>query len=413
VIDAAGCVVPPGLVTTHHHLFHSVLMAVPDGMNAGLDTWLQKVPYAFWPYFAPDILTIAARVGLAELILTGATTISDHHYIYAQDQSYDPTEVLFTEAARFGVRFLLARGGSTKGRDYFDDPSLPPVFKEQTQTFIDRVQADAARWHDPSDFAMTRMAMAPTTPIFNLDPDELPLFAEAARDFGLRIHSHLSENTTYVRYTQDNYGKRPLPWLHERGWTGPDVWFAHLVELTQDELSLLAQTGTAMAHCTQANARLGSGIAPAPKLHDMGGCVSLGVDGAGANEAADMGAAMYAAFATHRAAHGAGAVTAETVLHWATEGGAKALGFQKTGRLEPGYAADIAIFDISHPRNLGLHDPALAPMITGAATVRHSFVAGKPLVENGRIPWLDMDTLRDDAHRVTAHLQEKRRAALR
>ncbi len=412
VVDAAGCVVTPGLVNTHHHLFQSLLKGVPGGINAGLDVWLQQVPYAFWPHFDPKTLAIAARVGLTELVLTGATTVCDHHYIYARDQTYDATQILFAEAARFGVRFLLARGGNTKGREYFDDPSLPAAFTEPAGTFLDRVRADVARWHDPSPFAMTRMALAPTTPIFNLDPGEVPLFAEAARDFGVRLHSHLSENMTYVHHTTRAYGQRPLPWLADRGWTGPDVWFAHLVELTGDELSLLADTGTAMAHCTQANARLGSGVAPAPRLQALGGCVSLGVDGAGANEAADMGAAMYAAFATHRAVHGAQAVTAETVLHWASAGGARALGFDRVGQLAPGQAADIAIFDITHPRNLGLHDPALAPMITGAATVRHSWAAGRPLVENGRIPWLDLDRLRDDAQRATAHLMERRRAAL-
>lgn len=411
LVDATGCVVTPGLVNTHHHLFQSLLKAVPDGMNAGLDTWLQKVPYAFWPHIDAEALSISARVGLAELVLSGATTVSDHHYAFAPDYDYDPAETLFAEAARFGVRFLLARGGNTKGREYFDDPSLPPAFKEPIQAFIDSVGAAVNHWHDPSDFAMTRLAMAPTTPIFNLEPEELPQFAEAARDFGIRIHSHLSENTTYVKYTLENYGRRPVPWLADRGWTGPDVWFAHLVELTDDEVAYLADTGTAMAHCTQANARLGSGIAPAPELHARGGVVSIGVDGAGANEAADMGAAMYSAFATHRAAKGVGALRAETVLHWASEGGAKALGYDKLGRIAPGYAADIALFDVSHPRNMGLHDPALAPIITGAATVRHSFVGGQPLVVDGKVPWLDLAELNEDAIRHTSYLKEKRRAA--
>ena len=411
-VDARGCVVTPGLVNTHHHLFQSLLKAVPDGMNAGLDTWLQKVPYAFWPFLDSETLTVSARVGLAELVLSGATTVSDHHYATAPEYDFDPVDVLFEEAARFGVRFLLARGGNTKGREYFDDPSLPPSFKEPVEGFIDSVGAAAERWHDPSDFAMTRLAMAPTTPIFNLDPHELPLFADAARDFGIRIHSHLSENMTYVNYTLDNFGQRPVPWLAERGWIGPDVWFAHLVELSDDEIAMLADNGTAMAHCTQANARLGSGVAPAPALHARGGLVSIGVDGAAANEAADMGAAMYSAFATQRAINGAESVLAETVLHWATEGGARALGFESLGRLEPGRAADIALFDLSHPRNMGLHDPALAPIITGAATVRHSFVGGRPLVVDGKVSWLDMAELQDDAQRLTARLREKRAAVL-
>ncbi|MCV6598601.1 MAG: amidohydrolase family protein [Mangrovicoccus sp.] len=411
-VDASGAVVTPGLVNTHHHLFQSLLKAVPDGINEGLDIWLQKVPYAYWPFIDEEALRVAARVGLAELALSGATTVCDHHYLYAPEYEYDPSAALFEEAAQFGLRFVLARGGNTKGRSYFDDPSLPPAFKEPAQDFLDDVARAAGRWHDPSPLAMTRMAMAPTTPIFNLEPDEVPLFAEAARDLGLRLHSHLSENQTYVRYTLENYGMRPVPWLAAQGWTGPDIWFAHLVELDPGEIAHLAETGTAMAHCTQANARLGSGIAPADGLHRAGGIVSIGVDGAGANEAADMGAAMYSAFTTHRAAKGVQAVQAETVLHWASAGGAKALGYDQIGRIAPGMGADIAIFDISHPRNMGLQDPALAPIITGAATCRDSFVGGKPVVQNGAIAGLDLGDLGREAAEITARLAAQRRSAI-
>jgi cytosine/adenosine deaminase-related metal-dependent hydrolase len=412
VVDATGTVVTPGLVNTHHHLFQSVLKAVPEGLNEGLDTWLQKCPYAFWPFMDAETLRISAQVGIAELLLTGATTICDHHYLFSPEYDYDPVTVLFETAAGFGVRFLLARGGNTKGREYFDDPSLPPAFKEPLAGFLASVEAAAGRWHDSADLAMTRMAMAPTTPIFNLEPHELPLFAEAARGLGLRLHSHLSENHTYVDYTLKQFGQRPLPWLQQYGWTGPDVWFEHLVELDPAEVALLAETGTGMAHCTQANARLGSGIAPADGLHALGGTVSIGVDGAGANEAADMGAAMYSAFATHRATKGGDATRAETVLHWATEGGAKALGYAQLGRIAPGMAADIVLFDISHPRNMGLHDPALAPIITGAAVVRDSFIGGRALVVDGQIPGLDLAELGAEAARVTQTLKEKRAAAL-
>lgn len=411
-LDARGTVVTPGLVNTHHHLFQSVLKALPEGMNQGLDIWLQKCPYAYWPFIDGDALAVAARLGMAELLLTGATTICDHHYLFAPQYEYDPAEVLFTEAAKLGVRFVLARGGNTKGREYFDDPTLPPAFKETLSGFLESVGQTAARWHDTDPFAMTRVAMAPTTPIFNLEPHELPIFAQSARDQGLRIHSHLSENQTYVDYTQTHYAQRPIPWLAAQGWTGSDVWYAHMVELDGDEIAHLAETGTAMAHCTQANARLGSGIAPADGLHNAGGIVSIGVDGAGANEAADMGAAMYSAFATHRAAKGVDAVRAETVLHWATMGGARALGFDRIGQIAPGMAADIALFDLSHPRNMGLHDPALAPIITGAANVRDSFVGGRAIVRNGTIPGLDLTDLGADAHRITQQLKEQRQNAL-
>ncbi|EAV40319.1 hydroxydechloroatrazine ethylaminohydrolase [Stappia aggregata IAM 12614] len=411
IVDASGCVVTPGLVNTHHHLFQSVLKAVPEGMNAPLDDWLMNVPYSYWPLIDEETLRISARIGLAELLLTGTTTVCDHHYVFSDRYDYDPANVLFEEAEALGIRFVLARGGGTKGRS-FPDPSLPPSPSETLDAFLASIEQTASRWHDPSPTSSRRVAVAPTTPTFNLEAGDLPDIARFARSKGLRLHSHLSENRTYVDFTLAKYGKRPVHWLAEQEWLGPDVWFAHLVECDPDEVRLLAETGTGMAHCPQANARLGSGIAPADCLYQAGGHISLAVDGAGANEAADMGAALYSAFSLHRATKGVQAVRAETLLNWATEGGAKVLGFEEAGVLQPGMTADIAIFDISSPRNMGLHDPALAPVLTGAASLRHSFVGGRQIVRDGSIPGLDLAGLGADARRVTRQLMERRKDML-
>ncbi|XHC09880.1 amidohydrolase family protein [Labrenzia sp. ac12] len=408
IVDASGCVVTPGLVNTHHHLFQSVLKAVPEGMNAPLDDWLMNVPYSYWPLIDEETLRVSARIGLAELLLTGTTTACDHHYVYSDHYDYDPADVLFEEAEALGIRFVLARGGGTKGRS-FPDPSLPPSPSEPLDKFLASIERTANRWHDPSPGSSRRVAVAPTTPTFNVDAGELADIARFARGKGLRLHSHLSENRTYVDFTLAKYGKRPVDWLAEQEWLGPDVWFAHLVECDRDEVRMLAETGTGMAHCPQANARLGSGIAPADALHDLGGRVSLAVDGAGANEAADMGAALYSAFALHRATKGVQALQAESLLNWATEGGAKVLGFEEIGVLRPGMIADIAVFDISAPRNMGLHDPALAPVLTGAASLRHSFVGGRQIVRDGSIPGLDLAGLGSDARRITRQLIERRK----
>ncbi len=400
VIDASGCVVAPGLVNTHHHLFQSVLKGL--AMDEALDTWLAQVPYRFWPRLDEEVMRVSARIALVELALTGATTVCDHHYLFPDAYQYDPAEVLFDEAEKLGLRFVLARGGMTKGRQFGADTPPPPV--ETLKGFLDGITKAATRWHDPSDRAMTRVACAPTTPNFNLEPGELVEIGQEARRLGLRLHCHLSENGGYAAHTLGAYGKRPVPWLADKGWLGEDVWFAHLVDLSTDEVAMLAETGSAMAHCPQANARLGSGVAPAPALHGLGGTVSLAVDGAGANEAADMGMALYSAFAIQRATGGVDAVTAGTVLHWATMGGAKTLGLPGIGRIAPGMAADIALFDLDHPRCFGLHDPALAPIVSGVANVRHSFVAGRPVVRDGKLPGLDLGQLRDDAARIIARL---------
>ncbi|MBL9059294.1 MAG: amidohydrolase family protein, partial [Mangrovicoccus sp.] len=245
-----------------------------------------------------------------------------------------------------------------------------------------------------------------------VDPGELAEIAATARRLGLRLHSHLSENEGYAAFTLARDGKRPVFWLADKGWLGPDVWFAHLVDLGPDEVGLLAATGTTMAHCPQANARLGSGIAPADRLHELGGTVSLAVDGAAANEAADMGAALYAAVALHRAGKGVAAVRAETLLHWASRGGARALGLPRCGLLLPGMAADIAMIDLSAPRCMGLHDLALAPVLTGAINLRHSFVGGRPVVVDGRLPRLDLGALAENAARTVARLTAARAAVL-
>ncbi len=400
VLDARGCVVTPGLVNTHHHLFQSALKGL--AINAPLDLWLEQVPYTYWPALDEEALRISARIGLAELALTGATTVCDHHYVFSDRYDYDPAEVLFEEAARFGLRFVLARGGMARGRNF--GPHVPAAPTESVAHFLEAVAQVAARWHDPAPDAMTRVACAPTTPNFNFPPDALPEIAQEARRLGLRLHAHLSENTAYAAQTLRDFGKRPVPWLAGLDWLGSDVWFAHLVDLTADEVACLAESGTSMAHCPQANARLGSGIAPAHALHQAGGTVSLAVDGAGANEAADMGGALYSAFTLHRAAHGVGAVSPGTILHWATMGGAKALGLPTIGELAVGKAADITLFDLDHPRNFGLHDPGLAPMVTGAARVRHSMVAGRVIVRDGHVSGLDLAALSDAAARITRKL---------
>lgn len=406
VIDASGCVVLPGLISTHHHLFQSVMKAVPAAIQAGLDDWLMEVPYRFWPALDAETLRISATVGLAELALSGATTVADMHYIFSERQGYDPAEILFEVAGRMGQRFVMGRGGLTVGRPWHRD-DIPNAPVETLDQMLRGLESTVERWHDPSPTAMRRVAAAPVTTVFNLRPDEVCDIARAARAMGIGLHTHLSENETYVNATMERFGKRPVHWMAEQEWIGPDVWFAHLVKCDGSELDLLAETGTAMAHCPQANARLGSGIAPAPALSRKGGIVSLAVDGTGATEAGDMAQAIYTAFTIHRAVGGADATTPERVLNWATEGGARALGLDGVGTLEVGKAADVILLDLDQPRYFGQHDPAIGPMISGGSfSVRRSFVAGEPIVVDGQIPWLDMEKLRADAATVVDRMTE-------
>lgn len=393
IIDARDCVVCPGFVNTHHHLFQSVMKAVPDALNQPLDTWLMEVPYRFWPSLDEAGLRTSAMVGLVELALSGTTTVADHHYIYSDRYDYDPSATLFATAAELGLRFVLARGGLTVGRPWHRH-DIPPAPTCSLEKLLDGIAAAAGRWNDPSPVAMTRVAAAPVTTIFNLREGEAREVAAAARGLGVRLHTHLSENDTYVRTTLERCGKRPVPWMADQGWIGEDVWLAHLVEIDAAEIAQLATAGTAMAHCPQANARLASGIAPAPALARKGGIVSLAVDGTGANEAGDMTQALYAAFILHRTGGEADATTAEEVIHWATAGGAAALGLSGIGTLEVGKAADLLVLGLDHPRYFGQHDRTVGPVVSGGELrVRHSFVGGRTIVRDGKVQGVDMEAL--------------------
>ena len=253
---------------------------------------------------------------------------------------------------------------------------------------------------------MRRVAFAPTTPPWSVKPDQLKVIAAAARGLGLRMHSHLSETKEYVDFCVTTYGKRPVQWVAEHDWLGPDVWFAHLVHVDDDEINLLVETGTGMSHCPQSNCRVGSGIAPADRIAALGGVVSLAVDGAAANESCDMISEMNTAWHTHRAAKGAwSATTVEEVVRWATVNGARVLGFDDIGVLAPGKLADIAIFDLASPRYFGLHDALSGPVAgAGAATLKTLMVGGRIVVENGIIPGFDIEKLRHDAAAVVKRI---------
>ncbi|MBS1038332.1 amidohydrolase family protein [Gluconobacter cerinus] len=403
VLNAKGGIATPGLISTHHHLFQSVLKAVPTAINKPLEPWLRLVPNTYWNRIDERALNVAARVGMVELLLSGCTTVADHHYLFADMYAYDPAAVLFEAAEDLGLRYVLARGGTTRARK-FDTDDIIPAPTETLDVMMKRVEGLVGRYHQSGSNAKRRIALAPNTPTWGVTPDELREMAITARSMGISLHSHLSETENYVRFCLETYGMRPLQFVAEHGWVGEDVWFAHLVHLDESELALMAQTGTGMAHCPQSNCRLGSGIAPAPALDALGGRVSLAVDGAASNEACDMGAEMHCAWMIHRAVHGADAVTAEDVMRWSTSAGAQILGLTDVGRVEVGAAADLVIHGLDAPRCAGLHDPLIAPVVSGATTVRHVLMDGVPVVVDGAIPGLDLEALLAEARDVVGCL---------
>jgi cytosine/adenosine deaminase-related metal-dependent hydrolase len=408
LVDATDCVIYPGFVNTHHHLFQSMLKGVPAGLNDSLFRWLQAVPHRFGPYLGEEDLEIAATIGIAELLLSGCTTVADHHYLYGTQMGHDPSETLFKVAERLGIRLVLLRGGATMGRSFATHEGRPmPI--QPVDVFLREVEHSARQFHDPSPQAMRKVVMAPTTPFYSCRPDELVEMARAARSWGLRLHSHLSETSDYVHFARDVLKSRPVDWCAEHEWIGPDVSFAHMVHLDDQEIKLCGQTQTAIAHCPQSNGRLGSGVARVQELEAAGATVSVGVDGAASNEAADMISELHAAWLIHRAVKGADSLPVETLVHWGSANGAKTLGLDQVGRLAPGLQADLVLYDMNHPRYAGNHDPATA-LITagGAAHVRQAWVAGQTVVKDGQIPGLDWAEL---AARARLGVQKIQRAA--
>ncbi len=416
VLDATDCVVYPGWVNTHHHLFQSILKGVPAGMNQTLTPWLTTVPYTYRRHFDGETIRLAATIGMVELLRSGCSTIADQHYIYYPGMPFDSSQILFEVADRLGVRYMLMRGGATRTREI--EAGIPDYLKPES---IDDIAADMERlarlYNDPGPRPRHRVAIAPPTPLVSVHKEELKPLAALARKLGVRLHSHLSETVTYIEQAAAMHGMLPVQFVAEHDWVGPDVYYAHLAHLAPQEMHILAQTGTGMAHCPQSNARVASGVAPAPALARMGVPVSLGVDGAAANEANDMLSETHFCWLVHRAhagaqSHprpqgageaGADIVTIEDVVHWATAGGARVLGFEGVGSLAVGAAADIAVYALEDPRFFGLHDPAIAPVASGGRPkLKWLLVDGEVRVEDDVIPGLDM-----------AELAAKARAAVR
>lgn len=406
LIDATDCLVYPGWVNTHHHLFQSVLKGVPAGIDQPLASWLACVPHHFLPRLRPEQLRVAARIGLIELLLSGTTTCADHHYVYYPGVAPAMTEVLFDEAESLGMRLVLCRGGTLAGHEHPGfSANADALAPETLDGMLRDVERLAGQYHDPRPDAMRRVVMAPTTPTFSLAPAQLRETAQAARSLGLRLHSHLSETRDYVDFCHAHHGMEPVEFVAEHGWLGPDVWFAHLVHLTAGEIDLLASTGTGMAHCPSSNCRLGSGIAPAPALAAAGAPVSLAVDGAASNEAGGMLHEVHLAWLLHRAVHGPAATRAEDIINWGSVAGAGILGLDALGGIAPGMAADLVVYELDDARHQGFHDPALIPVISGAPLrVRHSLVGGRLVVENGSMPDFDAAELKAQAKAVVQAL---------
>jgi cytosine/adenosine deaminase-related metal-dependent hydrolase len=381
-IDAAGCVVTPGLVNTHHHLYQSLTRAVPGAQDALLFGWLQRL-YPIWAGFTPEHMFVSAQVGLAELALSGCTLSSDHLYLYPNGTRLEDT---IHAAVEVGLRFHPTRGAMSIG---VSDGGLPPdsLVEPEADILNDCIRVIDA-FHDPSPGSMCRVGVAPCSP-FSVSRELMRDAALLARDKGVMMHTHLAENDEDIDYSLHTFGCRPGEYAESVGWVGPDVWHAHCVKLDAAEIALFARTRTGVAHCPCSNCRLGSGIAPVRAMRDAGVPVGLGVDGSASNDAGNLVAEARQAMLLQRVARGADAMSAREALEIATRVGADILGRPDCGRIEVGARADIAIWDVSGVETAGSWDPA-ALLLAGPTAVRNLIVEGREVVRDGQIVTFDL-----------------------
>jgi 8-oxoguanine deaminase len=398
-LDARGKVVLPGLVNTHHHLPQVLTRNVPRVQEAPLFQWLVEL-YEVWRGNDAAAVDVAARVGLGELLLTGCTTTTDHLYLFPRGE-HRLIDVEIEAAREIGIRFHPTRGSMSRGQSAGGLP--PDDVVQDERTILEDSRRLIREYHDPRPRAMTRIALAPCSP-FSVTDDLMRRTADLAREHGVRLHTHLAETKDEEEYCLKTYGHRPVEYVRRLGWLGPDVWMAHCVHLNDDEVRLFAETGTAVAHCPTSNFRLGSGLAPVRAMLDAGVAVGLGVDGSASNDSSNMLAeARQALLAPRPALEPARWLTAEDVLWMATRGGARCLGRDDIGSLEPGKAADLILVDTRRLSYAGAASDLVAALVftpfpEPVATV---IVNGRVVVENGHLVDVDVWELVARADRIS------------
>lgn len=355
VIDASGCIVYPGLINTHHHLYQTFTRNLPQVQKMELFPWL-KTLYEIWRGLDASSIYYSSIVGMGELIKYGCTTCMDHHYVFPKIGSERLIDQQFRAASDLGIRFHATRGSMSRGKS---DGGLPPDDLVQD---VDTVLMDSERlvkeYHDSSIFSMRQVALAPCSP-FSVTTDLLKETAVLARELGVRLHTHLCETKDEENFCLEMVGKRPLDYMHSCGWIGSDVWFAHGIYFNDEELQLLAQTKTGIAHCPASNMKLASGVCQLPDMLRLGIPVGLAVDGSASNDCSNLMAEIRTAYLMHRLKYSNDAPTGYDILKLATRGSAAVLGREDIGALEIGKAADLFLIDTNKLELVGADiDPA-------------------------------------------------------
>lgn len=397
VIDASSMVVYPGLINTHHHLYQIFSRNLPEVQKMELFPWLTTL-YEIWKGLDEESVTYSTLTGLGEMLKTGTTTCFDHHYVFPQDAG-DLIAAQFRAAAQVGMRFVASRGSMDLSKK---DGGLPPDSVVQS---IDEILSDSQRlvhvWHDPSPFSMRQVVLAPCSP-FSVTGDLMRESAKLARNLGVRLHTHVAETKDEEHFTLAQFGMRPVAYMQSLGWTGTDVWYAHGIHFNDDELRILAETGTGVAHCPASNMKLSSGVCRVPDMLRMGVPVGLAVDGSASNDGSSLLEEMRICYLLHRLTSSAAAPTGYEVLKLATRGSARLLSRDDIGCLAPGKAADLFMIDLNRLSLVGTQfDPmSMLGTVGFKGNVDYTIVNGVPVVQRGELTMLDESEIISNANAV-------------
>jgi cytosine/adenosine deaminase-related metal-dependent hydrolase len=400
-IDGRGCLATPGLVNCHHHLYQWATRGLAQ--QATLFEWLIEL-YPVWARIDDEIEWAAARAGLSALARSGCSTSTDHHYVFPAGAG-DLLEVDVTAAASIGLRFHACRGSMDLGRSHGGLP--PDELVEDRDDILAASELAIDRFHNPDPGAMVRVALAPCSP-FSVTAGLMTDAAELARRRGVRLHTHLAETLDEEAFCRERFGVRPVEYLEQLGWLGDDVWLAHCVHLSDDEIRRFGETGTGVAHCPSSNARLGAGIAPVAALARAGVPVGLGVDGAASNEAGGLATELREALLFARLAGGPAALTARAALEHATRHGARCLGREdELGSLEVGKLADVALWRLDGLEHAGIDDPVAALVLGAPRPVELLLVGGGAVVDGGELRTADEAGITRDIARASRRLAKE------
>ncbi len=413
VLDLRGHVLLPGLINTHHHFYQTLTRAVPAAQDANLFNWL-KTLYPIWGRMQPEDIRISTKTALVELALSGCTTASDHLYIFPNDSRLDDE---IESAREVGLRLHASRGSMSRGES---KGGLPPDHVVEDEAFILKdSQRLIEQYHDPNPGSMLQIVLAPCSP-FSVTSDLMRASASLAREYGVRLHTHLAETQDEEAFCLELFGYRPVEYMDIVNWIGPDVWFAHSVHVNKEEIDLYARTGCGVAHCPTSNMRLASGIAPILEMLTAGVKVGLGVDGSASNDGSNLLEEVRQAMLASRVRAGLmGAslsgeaapplMTARQALEIATRGSAAVLGRADLGSLQPGKCADFFAVNLNRLDFAGaLHDPVAALVFCAPVRADYTVVGGKMVVKEGQPVTVDLPRLIEAHNRAARRLTEVR-----